>query len=359
MLTSYHVRSILYWLIILIFLPLSGQEQVIFHHDFTTERIGWWTGENQDIAAAINDGRYVLSAKGASDQIIANALSSDFDIDGDLGIECELQPLSGPDNAAFGIVWDFTDANNFAYFFIDMAGYFQHGYVVNSQWKNAISWTSAEAIVKANSSNRLKIRFIDNSFIYYINDQMVSTSTRYTDLSRTMKVGFYVGRSMQIQVSQLIFWEEPGETAALSGFCPNVSRIVDTMDSGFRSVRGKALPDENTFLTTFNLPWAFYGNVSFLAWPSCNFIFYRGENSQIADTIFEKVLTQIERCAPTGWMREAAAPAGEPATKKSYAISTVESGLQRFKGKAITLKLSSYVWGHQVELKFVNFDIQQ
>jgi hypothetical protein len=340
-------------------LHISAQEQVIFHHDFSDSRIGWWTGTNQDIRAELRDSNYILTTLGNSDQIIANALSNDFEISGDVGIECEISPVSGPDNAAIGIVWDFTDAANFAYFFVDKAGYFQHGFVVRGEWKNAISWTSAENIFVGSGANRLKIRSIGPNLIYYINDQMVSTSLRIDDLPRTHKAGFYVGRSMSIQVSRLIFWEEPDAGNSADAFCSVVTRVIGAMDTGFRTLRGRELPEERTYLTAFSLPKAFYSNVSFLAWPTCNFIFYRGESEQIAKTIFDKILEHVKSCEPSNWLPPVLEETPEPTTLKSYTVTTTESATRKFKGKAITLKLNSYVWGHQVELKFVNFDIRR
>ncbi len=358
---SVNTKSSCFVLAVLLIFSLKSiaQEQVIFHHDFSDSRIGWWTGTNQDVKAEVRDANYVLTTLGSSDQIVANALSNDFEISGDFGLECQLLPLTGPDNAAIGIVWDFVDAANFAYFFIDKAGYFQHGYVVNGEWKNAISWTSAENIYIANTSNRLKIRSIGPNLIYYINDQMVSTSLRADELDRTNKAGFYVGRSMSVEVRQLIFWEEPDVLNSADAFCPIISRVIDAMDSGFRNLRGRELPEERTYLTAFSLPKAFYSNISFLAWPTCNFVFYRGEDQQIAETVFNTVLESIRGCEPRNWLPPLLEDAPEPTTVKRYTLSTIDSATRKFKGKAITLTLNSYVWGHQVELKFVNFDIRR
>jgi hypothetical protein len=114
--------------------------QIEIHENFDNNSFNWPTGPN----ASIKDGRYILDSRNAYPFTVRNTglgqISFDFSYQGDVEF------LDGSDSAGYGLVFAYTDADNYYAFLITKGGQFMVVQEQNGQVRNIIPWTPTAAL---------------------------------------------------------------------------------------------------------------------------------------------------------------------------------------------------------------------
>ena len=87
----------------------------------------------------------------------------------------DAQPIGGPQDNGFGVLFRVTDRKNFYHFEISSDGYWRAGITKDGKWTNWADWMQHPAIKTGGESNRLRIVMKGKKLEYYVNDQLINT----------------------------------------------------------------------------------------------------------------------------------------------------------------------------------------
>jgi hypothetical protein len=169
--------------------PEQPTSRVLYEDDFSDPNSGWPASADADKAASYADGKYLIQAFTASQDVWAHP-GEDFS---DVTIEVDATKFSGPDNNDFGIICRFVDDNNFYFLMASSDGY----QVIGKYQDGEASFLSSEqmettsAVNQGSATNHLRADCVGSTLTLYINGQQVST---VTDTSFTSgDIGLTVG----------------------------------------------------------------------------------------------------------------------------------------------------------------------
>ena len=98
-------------------------------------------------------------------------VSPEMSSNSDLYVEVEVQQLSGPENASYGLALRSSDSG-FYYFAISDTGYYLFSRVYQGDWVDLIEWTVSPAILPG-QVNKLEVIAEGSHFRLFINGQLV------------------------------------------------------------------------------------------------------------------------------------------------------------------------------------------
>lgn len=152
------------------YLDLGGE--VIFEEDFTSNRRGWHTGEEEDqygfSNASFVDGRYRLSHEAKQDVVWWVTLDDqEFD---DFVLLIEATPVEYNAPFAYGVVFRRTFEEDFYLFQVDSDGYFAIYLFEDGGWNTLVDYTELAAINRE-GSNQLAIEAIGPMMTFFINGE--------------------------------------------------------------------------------------------------------------------------------------------------------------------------------------------
>lgn len=94
---------------------------------------------------------------------------------GDFYVSFDIQQVSGPDTADFGVVFREDNDGNLYYFAITNNGQYAF-YEYNSEWSTLIEWTETD-LIKKDEVNRITVVAEGSQFTFFINDQYLASFT--------------------------------------------------------------------------------------------------------------------------------------------------------------------------------------
>ena len=104
----------------------------------------------------------------------------------DFHLTVEVQQISGPENAAYGVVVRLVDAENFYHFAISNTQRYVFSLQYKDEWIQLIDWTTSSAI-RPGEVNKIEVIAEGSYFSFLINDQFISDV--YDDRLVSGKVG--------------------------------------------------------------------------------------------------------------------------------------------------------------------------
>ena len=85
----------------------------------------------------------------------------------------DAQPIGGPQDNGFGVLFRVTDRQNFYHFEISSDGYWRAGITKDGKWANWGDWMQHPAIRTGGDVNRIRIVMQGPKFDFYVNDQLI------------------------------------------------------------------------------------------------------------------------------------------------------------------------------------------
>ena len=129
-----------------------------------------WQQYDGLLTASIRDSVLRLNVRRPQRLVYSLALPNFANFD----VSAEMQAISGPLDNAFGLVFRYFDENNLYTFLISSDGYYRLVRYLDGQEKVISTWVSSPLIHQGlNAVNRVRIVAIDNTFRFFINDQLV------------------------------------------------------------------------------------------------------------------------------------------------------------------------------------------
>ena len=89
--------------------------------------------------------------------------------------QIDAQPIGGPQDNGFGVLYRVTDRKNFYHFEISSDGYWRAGITKDGKWTNWADWMQHPAIKTGGESKRLRTVRKGNKSEYYVNDQLIGS----------------------------------------------------------------------------------------------------------------------------------------------------------------------------------------
>lgn len=149
---------------------------VIFEDNFSANRFGWFTGDNDDdygtYRAEIVDGRYHMS-QAAKKGVFTWEQPADVDV-ADFVMTVEASPLEHSAAFAYGVIIRSSDNENFYAFEVDTDGYFLVNLFKGGEWTTLVEFTKLAAI-NVGESNRLTVQAKGPALSFFVNDEEAIT----------------------------------------------------------------------------------------------------------------------------------------------------------------------------------------
>ena len=87
----------------------------------------------------------------------------------------DVQPIGGPQDNGFGVLFRVADRKNFYHFEISSDGYWRAGLTRDGKWMNWSDWMQHPAIKTGGESNRIRIAMNGPKLDFFVNDQPISS----------------------------------------------------------------------------------------------------------------------------------------------------------------------------------------
>lgn len=172
----------------------------IFTEDFENNNKSWVVGNNDTRELRIFNGRYYFDYKKEKSWTVS---SSSFELSSSQNFEIEtsIQKLSGVDDYGFGLFLKKSNGDTVE-FTITSSGYYRTDKTKNNKYYKLKGWTKSTTVKKGNyATNKLKIKKVNNTVTFYVNDKLVDTQTIY-DVSGS-RVGFVINKQQKISVDYI------------------------------------------------------------------------------------------------------------------------------------------------------------
>jgi hypothetical protein len=140
-----------------------------FIDDFSNPQSGWQTNSDLTGDATFDNGRLRIIVKQQSLTVwsMANKVFKDATY------EVDAQPIGGPQDNGFGVLFRAKDRKNFYHFEISSDGYWRAGVMKDSKWENWADWLPNPAIKTGGEVNRIKVVMKGEAFNIFVNNQLV------------------------------------------------------------------------------------------------------------------------------------------------------------------------------------------
>ncbi len=138
--------------------------------DFSDPNSGWQT--LSDVSADVKyDGgrlRFVIKQENLTQWSVPGKAIEDG------ALEVDAQPVGGPTDNGFGVMFRFKDRKNFYHFEISSDGYWRAGRMKDGAWENWEDWATHPAIKTGMESNRIKVIMQGDQFTFLVNGQQIA-----------------------------------------------------------------------------------------------------------------------------------------------------------------------------------------
>ncbi len=141
-----------------------------FTDDFNDAKSGWTVTADLSGDTKYDNGRLHILVKNENFTIWSTAGKLIKD-----GVyEVDAQPIGGPQDNGFGVIYRMKDRKNFQHFEISSDGYWRAGQTKDGTWANWSDWIQHPAIKTGGDVNRIKIMMKADKVTFFVNDQMVN-----------------------------------------------------------------------------------------------------------------------------------------------------------------------------------------
>jgi hypothetical protein len=139
--------------------------------DFSNTQSGWQTSADLAGDVTYDGGRLRIVVKNENLNIWSTAGKSFTD-----GMyQIDAQPIGGPQDNGFGILFRVSDRKNFYYFVISSDGYWQAGLTKDNKMDHWSDWQQHPAIKTGGERNRIRVVMTGPKFDFYVNDQLIGS----------------------------------------------------------------------------------------------------------------------------------------------------------------------------------------
>ena len=149
----------------------------------------WGEWDTPESAASIKDGSYTIEHKRAEGSW-AFWQSFQADLRQDFTIESQITQTEGADNIGFGLLWGFTNWNNYNTFLITSNGYFYLGKMTDGVASVLQAYTANDQIKGMGTPNILKVQQNGNEAHFYINGKDVFQTAKNNLETKGSMTGF-------------------------------------------------------------------------------------------------------------------------------------------------------------------------
>jgi hypothetical protein len=161
--------------------------ELLYSDDFTTRKESKWsTFSDANISRFYKDGKYHYKVKngGLSYWSFAGKDYQDF------VLEVNTTQETGPDDNDYGVVFRYSNPENYSLFLISGDGFYGYAKMENNQWKVPVKWVRSDAIKQGNSTNTLRLAALGENLTFYANGAKLAD---FVDSSpRSGDIGFWV-----------------------------------------------------------------------------------------------------------------------------------------------------------------------
>jgi hypothetical protein len=167
----------------------SGDDSTaVIASDFSEDNGEWPTGENDDFAGKVVDGRYELQLKTSQQYLTVSPDAASDVADGAISTEVTINGATG----YAGVMMRYKEENEQRSMYIcwiNNNGQFGCAKNINNSWTPLVS-PKADDAVKVNDVNRITLAVIGNNILFDINDKEVASLT--DDSLTGGAAGFYI-----------------------------------------------------------------------------------------------------------------------------------------------------------------------
>jgi len=143
----------------------------IINDEFDDNRNNWYLYDREyNTNGWIEKGNYMLEVLDSMPKLIRHEIP--LKSDGDFEIETSIRHISGESTAGNGINWGWKDVDNFYLFGFSSNGWYCIKKCISGEWKDIVPWYKTP-IVKIKEYNKLTIRKFDNTYYFFINEELV------------------------------------------------------------------------------------------------------------------------------------------------------------------------------------------
>lgn len=139
--------------------------------DFSNPQSGWTVTSDLSGDTKYENGKLRILVKNENLTIWSTANK----VIKDAVFEVDAQPVGGPQDNGFGVLFRVVDRKNFYHFEISSDGYWRAGVTKDSKWENWADWLQHPAIKTGGEPNRIKIVMKGEKIDYYVNDQLIQS----------------------------------------------------------------------------------------------------------------------------------------------------------------------------------------
>lgn len=147
--------------------------QLPYSEDFSNPNSGWTTSADLsgDTQYATGQMRILVKTENIS---IWSVSGKSFR---DVIYEVDAQPVGGPQDNGYGVLFRYKDRKNFYHFEVSSDGYWRAGIMKEGKMDNWADWQQHPAIKTNNEVNRIKIQMKGEQLTYFVNDKEIYTRT--------------------------------------------------------------------------------------------------------------------------------------------------------------------------------------
>jgi pSer/pThr/pTyr-binding forkhead associated (FHA) protein len=186
---------------------------LVYEENFSDSFSGWDDAFDAYTRKVYGNNRYNIEVQ-ASNLVawgLANRIVSDFEVE----VEAKLE--DGAPTNSYGLLFRFTDRENFYRFDVSGDGYFLFSKFVDGQWLTLVDWTRSEFINAGGAANILKVSAFGPYITLWANGQQL-VSLEDDSLQRG-NFGFFTGTfadpTSWVSFDNLKMWTRPDEEMVL------------------------------------------------------------------------------------------------------------------------------------------------
>ncbi|MCU0510124.1 MAG: SH3 domain-containing protein [Anaerolineae bacterium] len=143
--------------------------------DNFSRNTGQWTVDSgREALSQIARGRLIISVP--EEELFRWATLDTGALYTDFYVEVDAEPLAGPEDGMMGVVFRYTDADNFYAFITSADGYYALIAYVDGELDRLVDWTETDAL-DAGAENRLAVLAVGRELALYANDEELDRVT--------------------------------------------------------------------------------------------------------------------------------------------------------------------------------------
>ncbi len=159
-------------------------KSIDFYDNFKFNVNGWPEGRYGGAAVGLGGGKYAVSIFSQENLVVPKIPVL---IKGDYIIKTPVKKSDGKDTDSYGLLWGGNKSASYFVFLINGEGLFSIKKLENNLWIDVIGWREAPELLTGNAQNVLAVEKRKNTFIYYINGEVVAETVYQR------KYGDYIG----------------------------------------------------------------------------------------------------------------------------------------------------------------------